>query len=82
MAARTNKPLHDDRTKERIRASQLLNRLNDFANGKVELTPAQVQAAKIVIGKVIPDLKAIEHTGKDGGAIQSEVRVEFVGSTP
>lgn len=69
MAARTNKPLHDDRTKERIRASQLLNRLNDFVNGKCELTPAQVQAAKIIIGKVIPDLKAIEHTGQGGGPL-------------
>lgn len=69
MAARKNKPLHDDRTKERIRASQLLNRLNDFVNGKCELSAAQVQAARVVIGKIIPDLKAIEHTGKDGGPI-------------
>jgi len=64
MAARTNKPLHDDRTKDRIRASQLLNRLNSFANGECELSPAQVQAAKIVIGKVIPDLKAMELSGQ------------------
>ena len=78
MAARTRKPLHDDKTKERIRASQLLNRLNDFANGKCEMSAAQVQAAKIVIGKVVPDLKAIEHSGPDGGAIQSRVQVEFV----
>jgi hypothetical protein len=82
MAARTNKPNHDERTKERIRASQLLNRLNDFANGKVELSPAQVQAAKIVIGKIVPDLKAVEHSGPNGGAIQSQVSVEFVGQAP
>lgn len=79
MAARTNKPLHDDRTKERIRASQLLNRLTQHANGEVELTPSQVQAAKIVIGKIVPDLKAVEHSGPEGGAIQSLVRVEFIG---
>ena len=70
MAARKNKPLHDDKTKDRIRASQLLNRLNSFANGTVDLTAAQVNAAKIVIGKVIPDLKAIEHTGPEGGPIE------------
>jgi hypothetical protein len=80
MAARTNKPLHDDRTKDRIRASQLLNRLNDFVNGKCELSPAQVQAAKIIIGKIIPDMKAIEHTGPDGGPLQARVSVEFVSS--
>ena len=73
MAARKNKTLHDDKTKERIRASQLLNRLNSFANGELELSSAQVNAAKIVIGKVVPDLKAIEHsgTGEDGGIIHT-----------
>jgi len=29
-------------------------------------------AAKIVIGKSIPDLKSIEHTGKDGGPIHHD----------
>jgi hypothetical protein len=82
MAARTNKPLHDDKTKERIRASQLLNRLTQCANGEVELSPAQIQAAKIVIGKIIPDLKAIEHSGPDGGPVQSSVTVEFIGTVP
>jgi hypothetical protein len=69
MAARKNKPLHDDRTKDRIRASQLLNRLTQFAKGEIDMSQAQVNAAKIVIGKVIPDLKAIEFTGKDGGPV-------------
>ena len=77
MAARTRKPFHAEKTKDLIRASQILNRLNSFINGECEMTPAQVQAAKIVIGKAIPDLKAIEHTGEAGGAIQSRVIVEF-----
>lgn len=72
MAARTNKPNHDDKTKRLIRASQLLNRLNLFANGEIEMTPAQVQAAKVVIGKEIPDLKAIEHSGG-----QEPVKIAF-----
>lgn len=63
MAARTNKITHDDKTKDLIRASQLLNRLNKHANAEVDMTPTQVQAAKIVIGKVIPDLKAMELSG-------------------
>lgn len=33
---------------------------------------SQIQAAKIVIGKYVPDLKAVELTGKDGGPIQTE----------
>jgi hypothetical protein len=51
--------------------------LNQFVNGEVELTAAQVQAAKVIIGKVVPDLKAVEVTGPDGGALQTKVMVEF-----
>ena len=63
MAARKEKITHDDKTKRLIQASQLLNRLNSFANDEIEMTQAQVNAARIVIGKVIPDLKAIELSG-------------------
>ena len=60
MAARINKPLHEEKTKALIRASQLLNRLTQHAKGEVEMTASQVQAAKIVIGKAIPDMRALE----------------------
>jgi hypothetical protein len=36
-----------------------------FANGEVEMSAAQVQAAKVVIGKEIPDLKALEVSGDE-----------------
>lgn len=68
MAAR-KRLTHDDKTKRLIQASQLINRLISFANGEVEMSPAQVNAAKIVIGKYIPDLKGIELSGAEGGAI-------------
>ena len=64
MAARTVKTKHDDRTKERIRASFLLNRLSSHASGEIEMSSTQINAAKIVIGKIVPDLKAVEHTGE------------------
>ena len=70
MAARTRKPQHDDKTKRLIQASQMLNRLISHANGEVEMTSSQVQAAKIVLGKYIPDLKAVELTGQGGGPVQ------------
>ena len=65
MAARTNKPNHDEKTKKLIQASQLLNRLISHANGEIDLTQSQINAAKIVIGKYIPDLKAIELSGNE-----------------
>ena len=78
MAARTNKRLHEEQTKRRIQASQLLNRLECYAKGEIEMTQGQVLAAKIVIGKSIPDLKAIEHSGNDERPVQRRMIVEFV----
>lgn len=66
MAARKEKITHDDKTKRLIQASQLLNRLISHANGEVELSATQINAAKIVIGKYIPDLKAVELSNKAG----------------
>lgn len=62
MAARINKINHDEKTKRLISASQLLNRLISHANGEIEMTASQVNAARIVIGKSIPDLKSMELT--------------------
>lgn len=63
MAAR-EEPKNSDRSNKLAGATQLLNRLISHVNGEVELSTSQVQAARIVIGKYIPDLKAIEHTGQ------------------
>lgn len=65
MAARTNKPNHEEKTKRLIQASQLLNRLFSHANGEIEMSQSQVNAAKVVIGKSIPDLKAMEISGSE-----------------
>lgn len=78
MAARTNKPYHDERTKQRIKASQLLNRLMQCAKGEVDMSQTQVNAARVFIGKFVPDLKAIELTGKDGEAIKFQEVVRRV----
>ena len=58
------KPEHDERTRAKIQTSQLLNRLQAFVNGKVELSPAQVTAALGLLRKTMPDLAAIEHSGE------------------
>ena len=79
MAARTSKITHDEKTKELIAASQLLNRLIKHANAEIEMTATQIQAAKIVIGKRIPDLKAVEISGAgQNGALDVNVLVKFL----
>lgn len=69
MAARVNKIQHDDQTRAKIQAAQIINRFMDCVNGKVELSPAQVSAGKTLLGKVLPDLSAVsgevKHTADD-----------------
>lgn len=51
---------HDEKTKQKIKISQLLNRVQEHALGDVELmTSSQVQAALALIKKELPDRQAI-----------------------
>jgi hypothetical protein len=59
MAIR-NKLTHDQKTRERIQTSQIVNRLEKHVFGENEMTATQVNAAKILLSKTIPDLKQIE----------------------
>lgn len=52
-----------DEIREKIQGSLIINRLQDHVTGKVDMSPSQVNAAKTLLGKVIPDLKAVEHSG-------------------
>lgn len=61
MAAR-KRALHlTDEWRAKIQTSMLINRLSDFVNGKIELTPAQVTAALGLLRKTAPDLQASEN---------------------
>lgn len=66
MAAR-RKLVHDQNTRDKIQVAQIINRLTDCINGKIELSPAQVNAAKILLNKKLPDLKQMEIDAKIGG---------------
>lgn len=53
--------------REKIRVSAIINRLQDFAEGKkgVEMTAAQVKAAQTLLDRAMPTLSASEITRKD-----------------
>jgi len=64
--------------RDAIATTQIINRLNGFALGAgleprtkkpIEMTPAQIKAAEILLKKTLPDLKQIEHTGEGGGPL-------------
>ena len=63
MAARNKKIRHDEETRAKIKAAQIINRLYGHVMGTVELDAAQVSSAKALLNKVLPDLKAVEHSG-------------------
>lgn len=75
MAARANKIRHDEDTRSKIQAAMIINRLSDHIVGKIEMDVSQVSAAKVLLNKVLPDLKAVELSGKDGGPIKSVTKV-------
>jgi hypothetical protein len=51
---------HPDHVREKIRASQLINRLQAHFFGEIELTAAQIRTAEILLRKCLPDLAAAE----------------------
>lgn len=57
MAARLN-PRHSEMVREKIRATQLVNRLEDHVFGEAELSATQVTAALGLLRKCVPDLSA------------------------
>ena len=63
MAARIRKIRHDEETRAKIKATQLLKRLTDHALGLTDMTPSMVRAAEVALRKVLPDLAAVEHSG-------------------
>jgi hypothetical protein len=82
MAARTNRIKHDPKTIEKIRSSQILNRLIDHVLGENEMTSSQVSAGLGLIKKILPDLAAVQQeiSGPDGSPIDMKWTVEVVES--
>ena len=62
MAARTTKIRHDENTRLKIQATQLVNRLQDHALGKVDMTPTQGRSAEVLLRKILPDLSSTDIT--------------------
>ena len=56
---------HNQETRDRIQAQSIINRMTEHALGPDPIMDAsQVNAAKALLAKVLPDLKAVEHSGE------------------
>lgn len=64
MAARINKIRHDDQTRAKIKAGNIINRLTKLIAGEIEMPPHAVTAALGLLRKTLPDLTSVEHSGE------------------
>jgi hypothetical protein len=57
--------MHSELVRQRIQTTQLVNRLTNFALGKLKkpMEPHQVSAALGILRKTLPDLAAVAHSG-------------------
>jgi len=60
MAARIRKIRHDEDTRNKIKAAQLINRLTGHAMGEIEMSPSQVRAIEVLLRKILPDLSDVK----------------------
>jgi hypothetical protein len=77
MAARTVKIRHDEETRAKIQASQLINRLQDHVFGETEISATQMKAIELLLKKTLPDLSAIDL----GGQVDHDVTVRHIRET-
>jgi len=64
MAARSNKVELDERWRNKIRVSMLLNHLRNHVLGRIKMEMTQIRAAEILLRKCLPDLASVEHSGE------------------
>lgn len=63
-------PRHDEKTRLKIKTSQIINRLMGLVNGEAEMAPHHVTAALGLLKKTLPDLSSIEMSGPGGGPVE------------
>lgn len=63
MPARVRKIRHDDETRAKIKAGNIINRLQKLIAGEIEMAPHAVTAALGLLRKSLPDLTSVEHSG-------------------
>ncbi len=64
--------------RDKIQATQLVNRLENHALGDVELSRTQIKAIEILLKKALPDLSAVEHSGDDENPVTVKGVIELV----
>lgn len=73
MAVRLNLR-QQDKTRSAIQTSQLVNRLQGYALGKIdEIEPGRLKAIEILLRKTLPDLSAVTLSGDEDNPVKVQV---------
>lgn len=67
MATTKRNAMLIEEAREKIKTTQLINRLQDHGLGEVEMTPTQVRAIEILLKKRVPDLTSVALGGGHDG---------------
>lgn len=87
MAARKVRTKHNEKTREKIKTTQLINRLEAYANGSLDpqtkkpvyLEAGQVRAIEILLNKTLPNLTQADITHNEPEKrTYEEIRTELV----
>lgn len=77
MAATKRNSMLIEEAREKIKTTQLINRLQDHGLGKVEMSPTQVRAIEVLLKKRVPDLSAMTVQGDDdGGPVKTVTEIK------
>ena len=69
MPARLRK-MHQDDVRAKIQTSQLINRLENHALGKLHLETSQIKAIEVLIRKTLPDLSSVTLAGDQDNPVK------------
>ncbi len=71
------------RWRDKNKIGNIMSRLNKHAEGEIEMTTSQIQAAKLYLDKTLPNLASMQMSGDPEGApikTEGKMVVEFVGA--
>ncbi len=85
MAEKRGRRFQTEASREKIKTSQIINRLSEHVEGKVDMKPTQVKAAQILLDRVLPTLSmadVMNHQGEELTLTQKWDRlVQAIGET-
>lgn len=67
MAVTKRNAMLIEEAREKIKTTQLINRLQDHGLGEVDMSPTQVRAIEILLKKRVPDLTSVAVAGGHDG---------------